>query len=86
MSRILDCRNQLRRLLTAVPALLLGAGIATMNNSAMANIGGRPPWWPPHKPPVAPEMNAGLVLLPIVIVVMLVSSLQVLRKRAAQKE
>ena len=81
--RILDCRNRLRRLVTAVPALLLGVCALTMNNSAMAhNL--RPP--PNRPPPCVPELSSGLVLLPIVITVMLVPLLQVWRKRAAQKE
>jgi len=87
MSRILDCRNRLRRLLTVAPASLLGASTLTINKSAMALQNWKPPWWPPpHRPPVVPEANAGLVLLPIVIAVILVSSLRLLRKRAAQKQ
>ena len=38
---------------------------------------------PPH--PFLPEANTGLVLIPTVIAVLLVSSLQLFRKRAVQK-
>ncbi|MGA7125696.1 MAG: hypothetical protein WBZ19_05285 [Chthoniobacterales bacterium] len=43
-----------------------------------------PPHWPPshNPPPAVPEVNTGLVLLPIVFAVLLFASRQLLRKRA----
>ena|SRR5580704_16374486 len=48
------------------------------------------PWLPLHlhhhpRPPAAPEANAGLVLIPIVVAVMLLSSGQILRRHSGAK-
>jgi len=48
------------------------------------------PWLPLHlhhhpRPPTAPEANTGLVLIPIVIALMLLSSRQILRARSGAK-
>jgi hypothetical protein len=45
-----------------------------------------PPDLPPHHvlPPVVPEVNTGLVLLPIVLGILLFASRQLLTKRAVQ--
>lgn len=43
--------------------------------------------WPPHHhhhPPVVPEVNTGLVLLPIIVGILLIASRQLLRGRAAE--
>jgi hypothetical protein len=42
-----------------------------------------PTWPPPHNPPPAvPEVNTGLVLLPIVLAILLFTWRQLLRRRA----
>jgi hypothetical protein len=48
------------------------------------------PWLPlhlhhHHRPPTAPEANAGLVLIPIVFALMLLSSRQILGRRSGAK-
>jgi hypothetical protein len=71
--------NRLGRILTPITTLLLGLGALILNNSAMA----KPSWPPHHKPPCVPEMNSGLVLVPIVIALLLFSSRHILRRRQA---
>jgi hypothetical protein len=46
-----------------------------------------PPGWPPqhNPPPAVPEVNTGLVLLPIVFAVLLFASRQLFRKRTSER-
>jgi hypothetical protein len=71
----LQMKNGVRRAFRLV-ALLVGSAFL-LNDSAMA-VSTQPP------APVL-EVSSGWVLLPVVLAVLLVSSRQILRRRAAQK-
>lgn len=76
-------------IITSVIGLTVALTAIVLNKSASGGAIGihlpiSPPHWPPsHSPPPAvPEVNTGLVLLPIVFAVLLFASRQLLRKRA----
>ena len=86
MSSHVNLRNRLSSAFRSAAALLLSCGLFLLNHPAWADPTGIPPGWPKHHHhPVVPEVNTGLVLIPIAIVIMLLSSLQLFRARAAQK-
>jgi|HubBroStandDraft_4_1064222.scaffolds.fasta_scaffold1006336_1 hypothetical protein len=69
--------------------LLLSVGAALFSKSAAAHyiVLWPPLHWPHHpKPPCVPEVNTSLVLLPVMVVVLLVASVQALRKRSSQNQ
>ena len=75
--------------ITSAVALVGGLGAAILSNSASAASGTTnwklphlPPNPPPHygPPPVVPEVNTGLVLLPIVLAILLFTWRRVLRR------
>lgn len=74
-------------ILTSAVALIIGTVALVVNKSALAgtNNGDFRPWpphWPHHDPPpVVPEVNSALVLLPIVFAVLLFCTRQLLRRR-----
>ena len=80
-------RNRLKGLFRSAAALLLSCSAFALNHPAAADPAGMPLGWLKHHhhPPGVPEVNAGLVLIPIAIVIMLLSSLQIFRGRAAQR-
>jgi hypothetical protein len=84
MIMCLKFRKAVDRIFTVPTALTLALVTFVFNNSAVAQI--KLPLVPPQAPPVVPEANTGLVLIPIVIAVMFVASLQLFRKRAVQKQ
>jgi hypothetical protein len=67
----------------------LGALVLNQTSSAGAAINnwhppGFPPWPPHHNPPVVPEVNTGLVLVPIVLAIFLFTSRRLWRQRSVQ--
>jgi hypothetical protein len=86
MSRPLEFANRLRLALTSAATVLLGAGAFTFNSPALAQQAIKvPPILPtPPKLHIVPEMNTGLILVPIVIAILLFSSRRLLRRSAAQ--
>jgi hypothetical protein len=87
MSSHVNPRNRLSSVFRSAAALLLSCSVFLLNHPAWADPIGIPLGWLKHHHhhPTLPEVNAGLVLIPIAIVIMLLSSLQVFRARAAQK-
>jgi hypothetical protein len=75
-------------ILTSAVALVIGTVALVVNKSALAGTSNNgwqwPPHWPPHHdpPPVVPEVNSALVLLPIVFVVLLYCTRQLWRRRS----
>jgi hypothetical protein len=65
-----------RPILTA-PGLLLASAWFAVNHAAAHG---------PHKHPVVPEVNTGLVLIPVVIAILLLASRQLFHKAADQKQ
>ena len=80
----LKFRTAIHRIFTFTTALTITLVTFVFNNSAVAQI--KLPLPPPQAPPVVPEANTGLVLIPIVLTVMFAASLQLFRKRAVQKQ
>ena len=86
MSSHLNLRSRLSSVFRAAAALLLSCSVFLLNHPAWADPTGISPLkHHHHHPPTVPEVNAGWVLLPIAIGIMLLSSLQLFRGRAAQK-
>lgn len=89
MSSHINLRNRLRGVFRSAATLLVSCSAFLLAHSAWAKPRWIPPGWlkhPEHHPlPAVPEVNAGLVLIPTAIVVMLLSSLQLFRGRAAQR-
>jgi hypothetical protein len=75
-------------ILTSAVALVIGTVAVVVNKSALAGTSNNgfqwPPQWPPHHdpPPVVPEVNSALVLLPIVFAVLLFCTRQLWRRRS----
>ena len=79
-------------IITSAVGLVVGVGAAVLSKSASAASGTTnwklphlphlPPNPPPHfgPPPVVPEVNTGLVLLPIVLAILLFTWRRVLRR------
>jgi hypothetical protein len=82
-------RNGVRRALALGVAALIVAGASSISNLGMAQttvastsasvIDAR------KKPPGAPEANTGMVLMPLLLAVLLLSSRRLLRRPVAQK-
>jgi hypothetical protein len=89
MNSHVNLRNRLSGVFRAAAALLLSCGVFLLNHPALADSTGILPGWLKHHhhhhPPALPEVNTGLVLIPVAFVIMLLSSLQLFRARAAQK-
>jgi len=81
-----NLRSRLSSVFRSAATLLLSCSVFLLNHPAWADPTRIPPGWlKHHHHPVVPEVNTGLVLIPIAIVIMLLSSLQLFRGRAAQK-
>jgi hypothetical protein len=83
-------RKSLVWIITSTVGLTVAVTAIVLNKSAAADsaTGNSLPGWPPpphHTPPSVPEVNTGLVLLPIVFAVLLFASRQLLRKRVSGK-
>jgi hypothetical protein len=76
-------------ILTSSVALVIGTVALIANKSTLADTNNNNLWpWPHHHhptPPAVPEVNAGLVLLPIVFVAGLFCTRQLLRRRSASR-
>jgi hypothetical protein len=81
----LKLRKTVNRAFAFATALIFALVTFVFSNSAVAQLNVPVPPTVRH-PPHLPEGNTGLVLIPIVIAVMLVSSLQLFGKRAVQKQ
>jgi hypothetical protein len=101
MISYLTLRNGLKKIAKPTAALLLATGLVVVpkllldradrtsapGNSTVAEVS----WQPLHlhrqhnHPPKAPEANAGLVLIPIVVALMLLSSRQILGRPSGTK-
>jgi len=73
-------------ILTSTVALVIGTVALVVNKSALAGTSDNDfhwPPWPPHHdpPPVVPEVNSALVLVPIVFAVLLFCTRQLWRRR-----
>ena len=71
-------------ILTSGVALVVGLGALVLSKTAAAGtIPQLPVLLPPHHdaPPVVPEVNTGLVLLPIALAILLFSSRHLLRRQ-----
>jgi hypothetical protein len=86
--------NYLRKVLTwaltSSAALVLGAVALVLNKSALAAaddsaLSWSRHWHHHHDPPAVPEVNSGLVLLPIVFAVLLFCTRQLLRRQSASR-
>src|SRR5206468_7488051 len=92
-----NLRNTIRRLCAIAVVILIGVGTSSINSSSVAQmtstlrstsstvdslLNRKPPVG--KKPPVVPETNAGWVLLPFFLAVLLVSLRQVMHARSAQ--
>jgi hypothetical protein len=81
--------NRLRGVFRSAATLLVSCSALLLNHSAWAKPIEIPPGLlrhPHHHPvPAVPEVNTWLVLVPIVLAVMLWSSLQLYRGRAPEK-
>jgi|GEM_PF-2894601 hypothetical protein len=77
-------------IITSVLGLTLAVGAFVLNKSGAIGIKWPitlPNWPPQHQvPPAVPEVNTGLVLLPIVVAVLLFTSRQLLRRRGFENQ
>jgi hypothetical protein len=83
-------RSSVRKALALVAASLIVAGASFINNSAMAQTTVTSTSTSvvdaaKHRPPRAPEANTGIVLMPFLLAVLLLSSRHLLRRQVAQK-
>jgi H+/Cl- antiporter ClcA len=91
---MLTVGKSLAWIITSIVGLVAGIGAVVFNTSASAGTATNglswPPHWPPHwppqhgPPPAVPEVNTGLVLLPIVLAILLFTWRHLLRRRALQ--
>jgi hypothetical protein len=81
-------RKRIACVITSALGLVVGAGVFVFNKSAAADPvsnGWWPIWAPPHHhpaPPAVPEVNTGLVLLPIVLAIVPFTWRHLLRRRS----
>jgi hypothetical protein len=82
-------RKNLTWIITSAVGLVVGVSAAILSDSASASSGAGNwklppvPIHPPHHhggPPAVPEVNTGLVLLPIVLAILLFTSRRFLRR------
>jgi hypothetical protein len=82
-------RKSLGWIITFIVGLTFALTAIVLNKSAAADstTGNSLPVWPlpHHTPPAVPEVNTGLVLLPIIFAVLLFASRQLLGKRVSGK-
>ncbi len=79
-------RKRLTWIITSAIGLVVGVGALLLDNSALADTAlhlhhHHPPH---HDPPAVPEVNTGLVLLPIVLAILLFTSQHLLRRRGLE--
>jgi len=82
--------------ITSALGISIGVGALILNKSASANPAGGnnvlhphfPLWPPPHHvtPPAVPEVNTGLVLLPIVLAILVFASRFSLHRRNLENQ
>ena len=77
-------RKNLRRVFATGAVILLVAGASTINGTSMAGTS-IPVSSINRRPPVIPETNPAVVLLPFFLAAILLSSRHLLRQQAAQE-
>jgi hypothetical protein len=79
-------RKSLTWIITSAVGLVLGVGALLLNRSAWADTALQWHHHGPHHhdPPAVPEVNTGLVLLPIVFAILLFTSQHLLRRRGLE--
>ena len=73
-------RKSVTWIITSAIGLVVGVGALLLNKSALADMTEHLHHHH-HDPPPVPEVNTGLVLLPIVLAILLFTSLRLLRRR-----
>ena len=88
MTAQLPFTKGLKGILRSASALLLSASVFALNHSAAAQSGLKLPWPPLHPPkhPVVPEVNTGLVLIPVIIAILLLSWRHLWQHREAHRQ
>jgi len=76
---------------TSAIGLVVGIAALIYSKSGWAETTGKSTWLPPHcpphhDPPVVPEVNTGLVLLPIVLAIFVFTSRQLWRRRGLENQ
>jgi hypothetical protein len=69
---------------TSAIGLVLGVGALLLNKPALADTAEHWHHHCPDPPPAVPEVNTGLVLLPIVLAILLFTSHHLLRRRGME--
>jgi nitric oxide reductase large subunit len=77
-------RKSVTWIITSAIGLVVGVGALLLNKSALADTALH--WHHHHHdpPPAVPEVNSGLVLLPIVLAILLFTSQHLLRRRGLE--
>jgi hypothetical protein len=78
-------RKSVAWIITSAFGLVVGFGALLLDKSALADTALHLHHHPPHHdPPAVPEVNTGLVLLPIVLAILLFTSQHLLRRRGLE--
>ncbi|HEX3446154.1 MAG TPA: hypothetical protein VHS80_15655 [Chthoniobacterales bacterium] len=77
-------RKSVNWIITSATGLVVGVGILLLNKSALADMTEHLHHHHHDPPPAVPEVNAGLVLLPIVLAILLFTSRHLLRRRGLE--
>jgi nitric oxide reductase large subunit len=77
-------RKSVTWIITSAIGLVVGVGALLLNKSALADTAEHLHHHHHHDPPAVPEVNTGLVLLPIVLAILLFTSQHLLRRRGLE--
>jgi hypothetical protein len=77
-------RKSVTRIITSAIGLVIGVGALLLNKPALADTAEHWHHHHHHDPPAVPEVNTGLVLLPIVLAILLFASRHLLRRRGLE--
>jgi hypothetical protein len=76
-------RKSVTRIIASAIGLVVGVGALLLDKSALADTTAH--WHHHHHdPPAVPEVNTGLVLLPIILAILLFTSQHLLRRRGLE--
>jgi hypothetical protein len=76
-------RKSMTWIITSAVGLVVGAGALLLNKPVLADAA-KHLHHHHHDPPAVPEVNTGLVLIPIVLAILLFTSQQLLRRRGLE--